>query len=394
MLFSGLVLQPAAVPVRHWLAPPRPRAKRPSRRRLDGRVVLTTTASCSSPTVSHRHHLIAGSSYSACTGSAMNVDFEFTDTKPPLSAMGHVVESIGVDTEAQSKCRVCSTKIVDRFLIRIDSRSFHENCVRCCVCDVQLQDKCFEKDGQLFCSIHYFKDCSPYRCSGCKLGISPSDMVYKLKTGMVFHVDCHACNRCGRRLSPGEQILVDEVAQTVACMQHFYAEQQQRSAPPSFPACSSEPSAYEADQFAEFQVKKEVDTFTYNFDSYSFPEFCDDDNKFLKRRGPRTTIKQNQLDVLNRIFSSTPKPSKHARARLALETGLSMRVIQVWFQNRRSKERRLKHLCNYLRHYEQRGLLPPPIQFANGEGSSTEATSFSQYLNGIDGPFDEDDDED
>ncbi|VDM28383.1 unnamed protein product [Toxocara canis] len=67
------------------------------------------------------------------------------------------------------------------------------------------------------------------------------------------------------------------------------------------------------------------------------------------------------MDVLNRIFTSTPKPSKHARAKLSLETGLSMRVIQVWFQNRRSKERRLKHLCNYLRHYEQRGLIPPPI---------------------------------
>ncbi|KAE9411953.1 hypothetical protein Angca_006330, partial [Angiostrongylus cantonensis] len=56
----------------------------------------------------------------------------------------------------------------------------------------------------------------------------------------------------------------------------------------------------------------EMDSFEYNFDSYTFSEFCDDENKFLKRRGPRTTIKQNQLDVLNRIFSSTPKPSKHA----------------------------------------------------------------------------------
>lgn len=322
-------------------------------------------------------------------------EFEFTSSKPPLSAMGHVVESIGIDTEAQGKCRVCSGRISDKYMIRIDSRSFHENCVRCCVCDVQLQEKCFEKEGQLYCNTHYFKDCSPYRCSGCKLGISPTDMVYKLKTGMVFHVDCHACNRCGRRLSPGEQILVDEVAQTVACMDHFYTEQQQQRASATFPSCSTEPSGYEADQFGEFQIKKEVDTYAYNFDSYTFSEFCDDDNKFLKRRGPRTTIKQNQLDVLNRIFSSTPKPSKHARAKLALETGLSMRVIQVWFQNRRSKERRLKHLCNYLRHYEQRGLLAPPIQFSNGEGGSTsDATSFSQYLNGIDGQFEDEEDED
>ncbi|CAJ0603336.1 unnamed protein product [Cylicocyclus nassatus] len=292
----------------------------------------------------------------------------------------------------------------DLRLATIDTKVYHENCVRCCVCDVQLQDKCYEKENQFYCSTHYYKDCSPFRCSGCKVGISPTDMVYKLKTGMVFHVDCHSCIRCGRRLSPGEQILVDEIAQTVACMQHFYdgkdsyfavPPQQQRQT--AFPSCSTEPSGFEAEQFNEFQIKKEVDTFAYNFDSYPFSDFCDDDNKFLKRRGPRTTIKQNQLDVLNRIFSSTPKPSKHARAKLALETGLSMRVIQVWFQNRRSKERRLKHLCNYLRHYEQRGLLPPPIQFPASDvegGSGSEVTSFTQYLSGIEGHFEEEEEED
>ncbi|EPB67275.1 homeobox domain protein [Ancylostoma ceylanicum] len=178
-------------------------------------------------------------------------------------------------------------------------------------------------------------------------------------------------------------------------MQEDIHELAKHQRPTTFPSCSTEPSGYDAEQFSEFQIKKEVDTFGYGFDSYAFSEFCDDDNKFLKRRGPRTTIKQNQLDVLNRIFSSTPKPSKHARAKLALETGLSMRVIQVWFQNRRSKERRLKHLCNYLRHYEQRGLLPPPIQFTAGEGgSASEVTSFSQYLSGIEGQFDEDEEED
>lgn len=99
-------------------------------------------------------------------------------------------------------------------------------------------------------------------------------------------------------------------------------------------------------------IKQEFPAFFSSFEAFS--EY-DDESKMLKRRGPRTTIKQNQvsfeqsyieqklhcpklhigkrflfqLDVLNRIFSTTPKPSKHARAKLALETGLSMRVIQV-----------------------------------------------------------------
>ncbi|KHJ77467.1 LIM domain protein [Oesophagostomum dentatum] len=117
---------------------------------------------------------------------AMNSEFDYVETKPPLSAMGRVVESIGIDTDSQGKCRVCSGKITDRYMSRIDSKVYHESCVRCCVCDVQLQEKCYEKDGQLYCSTHYYKDCSPYRCSGCKLGISPTDMVYKLKVSQLF----------------------------------------------------------------------------------------------------------------------------------------------------------------------------------------------------------------
>ena len=48
-----------------------------------------------------------------------------------------------------------------------------------------------------------------------------------------------------------------------------------------------------------------------------------------KRRGPRTTIKAKQLEVLKTAFSQTPKPTRHIREQLAKETGLSMRVIQV-----------------------------------------------------------------
>ena len=61
-----------------------------------------------------------------------------------------------------------------------------------------------------------------------------------------------------------------------------------------------------------------------------------------KRRGPRTTIKAKQLEALKSTFAATPKPTRNIREKLAQETGLNMRVIQVWFQNRRSKERRLK----------------------------------------------------
>ncbi|XP_022242606.1 LIM/homeobox protein Lhx1-like, partial [Limulus polyphemus] len=70
----------------------------------------------------------------------------------------------------------------------------------------------------------------------------------------------------------------------------------------------------------------------------------DENTPGAKRRGPRTTIKAKQLETLKAAFAATPKPTRHIREQLAQETGLNMRVIQVWFQNRRSKERRMKQL--------------------------------------------------
>lgn len=81
---------------------------------------------------------------------------------------------------------------------------------------------------------------------------------------------------------------------------------------------------------------------------------CNDD-KDNKRRGPRTTIKAKQLEVLKSVFSQTPKPTRLMREQLAKETGLPMRVIQVWFQNKRSKEKRL----HQMRFMARAPFLPP-----------------------------------
>lgn len=56
-----------------------------------------------------------------------------------------------------------------------------------------------------------------------------------------------------------------------------------------------------------------------------------DDANGSKRRGPRTTIKAKQLEVLKTAFNQTPKPTRHIREQLAKETGLPMRVIQVGY---------------------------------------------------------------
>ena len=50
---------------------------------------------------------------------------------------------------------------------------------------------------------------------------------------------------------------------------------------------------------------------------------------------PRTTITAKQLETLKIAYNNSPKPARHVREQLSQDTGLDMRVVQVWFQNRR-----------------------------------------------------------
>ena len=44
--------------------------------------------------------------------------------------------------------------------------------------------------------------------------------------------------------------------------------------------------------------------------------------------------------MLKSVYQSTPRPDFNERHRISKITGLDMRVVQVWFQNHRAKERR------------------------------------------------------
>ena len=44
---------------------------------------------------------------------------------------------------------------------------------------------------------------------------------------------------------------------------------------------------------------------------------------------PRTTINAKQLEALKVAYNDSPKPARHVREQLSVETGLDMRVVQV-----------------------------------------------------------------
>ncbi|XP_013784517.1 LIM/homeobox protein Lhx1-like, partial [Limulus polyphemus] len=303
------------------------------------------------------------------------------------------------------QCAGCYRPILDRFLLNVLDRSWHTNCVRCCECGCNLTEKCFSRDGKLYCRNDFFRRFGT-KCAGCSQGISPTDLVRRARN-KVFHLKCFICTVCRKQLSTGEQLyILDE--KCFICKEDYLTSRHNQTLTPRTPPDREEiedtndsradpdhilthedvrdPSwerkpnvilnGYDlSDNTGSLADNELTGTLGNTHNSNSGSTMCpaknnnknskmsgsesspnsannyisqnqqnDENTPGAKRRGPRTTIKAKQLETLKAAFAATPKPTRHIREQLAQETGLNMRVIQVWFQNRRSKERRMKQL--------------------------------------------------
>ncbi|KAK3599099.1 hypothetical protein CHS0354_024436 [Potamilus streckersoni] len=314
-------------------------------------------------------------------------------------------------------CAGCERPILDRFLLNVLDRAWHSKCVQCSDCGVVLTEKCFSREGKLYCKVDFFRRFGT-KCAGCSQGISPNDLVRRARN-KVFHLKCFTCLICQKQLSTGEELyILDEnkfickedyvnnkipasdgedeadfdvpIDNQTNVSEDFNLEGENSdnkdtktiltnipnnnevnirnnnviinksdvsntssaSSPspikdePMSDSCLSPCSSAElnVDSSATGNENSGVDINDSNNNKNKDTNVSNNSSVSGKRRGPRTTIKAKQLETLKAAFAATPKPTRHIREQLAQETGLNMRVIQVWFQNRRSKERRMKQL--------------------------------------------------
>lgn len=215
--------------------------------------------------------------------------------------------------------------------MKVLDKSWHMQCVKCCECQCVLSEKCFSRDSKLYCRSDFFKLYGT-KCSGCNVGLCPEDLVRHVMN-KVYHVSCFVCCMCRKQLNNGEQMCLVQ-GDSFLCKRCYQLTQSINVT--KTPATSSPVLSNPGTQ------KQNVDTPSHAQSplQHSTPPPIVQPNSDGRRSKTRTSINPQQLEVLMQTYSLEQRPSKLAREELMAKTGLDMKVIQVWFQNRRSKEKR------------------------------------------------------
>ncbi|KAM9461011.1 LIM/homeobox protein Lhx9 isoform 2-T3 [Clarias gariepinus] len=264
--------------------------------------------------------------------------------------------------EKPALCAGCGGKISDRYYLLAVDKQWHLRCLKCCECKLALESEltCFAKDGSIYCKEDYYRF-SVQRCARCHLGISASEMVMRARDS-VYHLSCFTCTSCHKTLSTGDHFGMKE--SLVYCRLHFeslvhgeYQHHQQPHAQLNYADLATKGASLALPYFnGSGTVQKGrprkrkspamgIDISTYNSGcNENESEHLDRDQQAYapsqKTKRMRTSFKHHQLRTMKSYFAINHNPDAKDLKQLAQKTGLTKRVLQVWFQNARAKFRR------------------------------------------------------
>ncbi|XP_049531000.1 LIM/homeobox protein Lhx9-like [Anopheles darlingi] len=313
---------------------------------------------------------------------------------------------------APEKCAGCGSPIRDRYYLLVADRAWHNQCLRCCKClhNLEAELSCYSREGNIYCKDDYYRHFSARRCARCRNGISASDLVMRAKD-LIFHVNCFSCLVCGQLLRGGDTAGIRDGR--VFCGEHYESDvlsepetispqffpvtttsvtghsvqpsqkgrprkrklatpqppaqqqqQQQQSTAPQLEALDPGTAPLRLDLLQKELSVNSLDLSTY--DGSQSPGSGGTLTPNCRTKRMRTSFKHHQLRTMKSYFAINQNPDAKDLKQLAQKTGLSKRVLQVWFQNARAKWRR-----NVMR---QDGVMGNPGQTLTGLPSIATAT--------------------
>lgn len=79
---------------------------------------------------------------------SVGADSRVSPLLPPICVAGS-------DCPHPAVCEGCQRPISDRFLMRVNESSWHEECLQCAACQQALTTSCYFRDRKLYCKQDY-----------------------------------------------------------------------------------------------------------------------------------------------------------------------------------------------------------------------------------------------
>ncbi|XP_023030014.1 apterous [Leptinotarsa decemlineata] len=289
----------------------------------------------------------------------------------PCSSLGG---SSGIEV---SSCSGCGERIHDRFYLLAVDRQWHASCLKCCECKLPLDSDltCFARDGNIYCKEDYYRMFAVSRCARCHAGISANELVMRARD-LVYHLHCFSCASCGILLSKGDHFGMREGL--IYCRPHYEMldfcdhsdpmdvmfgsrgspdyftpstppqhnkgrPRKKRNVPEEGSPCGDLPVSMRMAQATlemlhQGELSSSMESLSYD-SSVTSPASSNGHHSQRTKR-MRTSFKHHQLRTMKTYFAINQNPDAKDLKQLAQKTGLSKRVLQVWFQNARAKWRR------------------------------------------------------
>ncbi|XP_050520383.1 LIM homeobox transcription factor 1-beta isoform X2 [Daktulosphaira vitifoliae] len=207
-------------------------------------------------------------------------------------------------SSASTMCAECDCVIADRYIMRVSGRSYHEQCLKCATCSLKLDRTCFVWNAKLYCRQDYEK-CVYRSCGSCGDRVATGELVMRAGE-CIFHEQCFVCVVCGIRLCTGDQYVIKH--SQLFCRPDYEKEV----------------------SMMRDEINRNTGDWNYSHDGRRGP------------KRPRTILTTQQRRAFKASFEMSPKPCRKVREGLAHDTGLSVRIVQVWFQNQRAKMKKIQ----------------------------------------------------
>ncbi|XP_056268888.1 insulin gene enhancer protein isl-2b isoform X2 [Pseudoliparis swirei] len=167
------------------------------------------------------------------------------------------------------------------------------------------------------------------KCAKCNLGFSSSDLVMRARDN-VYHIECFRCSVCSRQLLPGDEFSLREDELLCRADHSLLLDRSSAGSPIS-------PGHIHSNRALHLAVPVTVRQAPHRNHKQS-----------EKTTRIRTVLNEKQLHTLRTCYNANPRPDALMKEQLVEMTSLSPRVIRVWFQNKRCKDKKRTILMKQL----------------------------------------------